>query len=757
MNNVLQLKGRMDARKGAQGGGPARLPKSNEDETGNKPNVESKKVLRLVDQLEEIKAKWSDNSPIRGVLVDVNYRTTIAKSNRIREIFRKSPKSSNDTVVGARFGEAEHHIITHHVDMSIINKAIKNLRSVATILDAEFGGIIENNDLEKIKLRKIVYADHSLSESRFCQLVVDSYYVSDFKYPERDAKPSSSIVTLYKVSDDMLSLLQDMNITTSGQFGDATFQINKTELEKLYNRAPYLIAMSVKDINSYIRNENGEIVDSGKDWREQLPPPNNEPTVGVIDTPMDPDGVYFEKWVTYEPRINKAISISKDDLIHGSAVSSIVVDGPSLNPDLDDGCGRFRVKHFGIALDQDMSSYEIMNQVKTIIEENPDIKVWNFSLGSVREVEKSSISPEAAMLDKIQRDYKDILFVVSGTNDDSSDKPGEKCIGSPADSLNSLVVNAVNEHNEPAVYSRKGDVLSFFKKPDLTTFGGDKSRKMYVCTSRGRELMAGTSFAAPWITRKAAFMMEVLGLSREVTKALLIDSAADWDDVLNDKNKIALMGYGVVPTHIRDVVQSKDNEIKFVIEKTSELYDTYTYSLPVPVDNNKHPFIAKATLCYFPECSINQGVDYTNTELDIYIGRIENIAGKEPRLKPIDKNKQSIESDDKRGVSEKTARSVFRKWDNTKHIREVMKDKLMPRKAYGNGMWGISVKRKNRIQAADGDKLKFGLVVTFREVNGVNRINEFIHRCSLHNWLVNQIDIENSLDIYARSQEIIEL
>lgn len=756
MNDILQLKGRLQTRDGAGRGGAARLPQGKDKETGSPSRVSADKMLLLANQLDNLKKRWANNSVINGALVDVCYRTTIAKSNRVRELFRKYPKEANDTVVGARFGEDEHHIITHFVDLSMLDRGARDLRSAAAIVDEHFGGEIENTALESIKNEKIKYNNYGgLAESRFCQLVVDSYYVSSFSYPQRDAQPHSSIVTLYKVSEDMSSILESIGITTSGQFGDATFQLSRDGVKSLYHKAPYLIAMSIGDLNTYVKDEKGEIVDAGQDWR-RLPAPSHEPVIGVIDTPMDPKEVYFKDWVTYEHRINPEIQFDANDRRHGSAVSSIIVDGPGINPELDDGCGRFQVKHFGVSLKTATSSFEIMTQVEKIVKENPSIRVWNLSLGSVREVEKSYISPEAAMLDKIQKDYE-VLFVVSGTNDETSEVAGQRLIGSPADSINSLVVNAVDKHNNPARYSRRGTVLSFFKKPDLSAFGGDRSRAMYVCTPMGRELMAGTSFAAPWITRKAAFMMEILGLSREVTKALLIDSAADWNNTGSDINQASLLGYGVVPTHIRDVVQSKDNEIKFIIEKTSNTYDTYTYNLPVPIDNNKHPFIAKATLCYFPDCSINQGVDYTNTELDIYIGRIEAIEGKEPRLKSIDKNSQSIASEERKGVDEKTARDVFRKWDNTKHIREVMKDKLMPRKAYGSGMWGISVKRKNRIKASDGVNLKFGLVVTLREVNNVNRINEFIHRCSLHNWLVNRIDIENSLDIYVKSQETIEL
>ena len=46
----------------------------------------------------------------------------------------------------------------------------------------------------------------------------------------------------------------------------------------------------------------------------------------------------------------------------------------------------------------------------------------------------------------------------------------------------------------------------------------------------------------------------------------------------------------------------------------SEEYETYTYNLPVPVVDHAHPFYARATLAYFPQCDRKQGVDYTSTE-----------------------------------------------------------------------------------------------------------------------------------------------
>ena len=60
-----------------------------------------------------------------------------------------------------------------------------------------------------------------------------------------------------------------------------------------------------------------------------------------------------------------------------------------------------------------------------------------------------------------------------------------------------------------------------------------------------------------------------------------------------------LIGYGVVPQKIENVLNAQDDEIKFVISGESIMFDTYNYNLPVPVVDDKHPYIAKATLCYF--------------------------------------------------------------------------------------------------------------------------------------------------------------
>ena len=154
-------------------------------------------------------------------------------------------------------------------------------------------------------------------------------------------------------------------------------------------------------------------------------------------------------------------------------------------------------------------------------------------------------------------------------------KHSDMKVGAPADSLNSLVVNAVDMSGKSASYSRRGPVLSFFHKPDICYYGGDGTKaeeKIAVCADElGAIYLSGTSFAAPWITRKLAYLIYVMGLSREVAKALIIDAAAKWGPSGNVSDT---MGYGVVPKRIEDILNTLDDEIKFIITGTTQDYET---------------------------------------------------------------------------------------------------------------------------------------------------------------------------------------
>lgn len=303
----------------------------------------------------------------------------------------------------------------------------------------------------------------------------------------------------------------------------------------------------------------------------------------------------------------------------------------------------------------------------------------------------------------------------------------------------------MNVENKPASYHRVGPVLSFFNKPDVSCFGGDKDCYMRVCTPTGEGLVAGTSFAAPWVARKMAYLIYNLGLSREAAKALLIDSAIGW----NGKASFS-KGYGIVPKRIEDIIQSRDDEIRFIMTGSVSMYETYTYEIPIPVHDGSHPFFARATLCYFPKCTRSQGVDYTSTELDVHFGRVHESDGK-TSIKSLNDNIQGDEGFHK--LTEKDARREFRKWDNVKHICDVIKNASRPRKVMGSGLWGLCVRAKERTSEKYGRGLNFGIVVTLKEMNGVNRIDDFIKLCMFRGWIVNAIDVVNRIEVYQKAEE----
>lgn len=752
MNSILQLKGRFEQRSNRSRPGSPKLPKGK--------SVSASHLRELEKQLERILVYWTENKDIRGALVSVHYKHIVAKSNRLKILLSENGKSPTESIRGAKFvwepdqkgNEVQKHVFTHFVSLQAIEKSIDVLKKTASIIEQYYKGSVPSEVIEELGEK---YHFNEVPKTSFLKTVVDGFYVERFDIDRATEEiTEEAIITIYQIGVDTKRLLSKfgIDIVDDRIIDGTTLRLNPDEVKLLYNNASYLIAMGVTDFSEISRDD---VLDAYEDMEEEagllIPHPQNEPVIGVIDTQFN-EKVYFHEWVEYKNLLDPNIPLSRKDYEHGTAVSYIIVDGPQGNPELADGCGRFRVRHFGVATNNGFSSFTVLKMIRNIVASNRDIKVWNLSLGSKLEIKPNFISLEAAELDRIQSEY-DVIFVVAGTNIPAGVTKKNMRIGSPADSLNSMVVNAVDFAGNSASYTRIGPVLSFFHKPDVSYYGGDGTvytDKMVVCKDdMGAAYVAGTSFAAPWISRKLAYLIHIMGLSREVAKALLIDAASGWNRRDDISHRI---GYGVVPKHINEVLKTPNDEIRFIMTGASEEYETYTYNLPVPVVDHAHPFYARATLAYFPQCDRKQGVDYTSTEMDIQFGRVVAKRGS-TMIKAIDDNRQSEEK--QITLYEEDARKMYRKWDNVKHISEKIKEKRGPRKAYDSGLWGLKINTKECLQKRK-DSLPFGVVVTLKEMNGVNRIDDFVKMCLARGWLVQRLDIENQLDLYAKAEEEIE-
>ena len=742
MNNVLELKGKrfVLASISCSGGGAS---------LNSKILVTAEQLLRLIERISQIKEFWKqEKRPFEGILISVHYNKIVAKSNRIAGLFKG--KDSNYAIVGAKFNkEKTKHIITYFLDMEDLDESIELLLKTSDIIKEKFQIGIDNFTFDDSKkIDKIPFSRFSITKSTFKQVVADVSYIEDFEVEMATRQLKQSIITLYNTHTDTKMLFKNLgiDILKSRILDNQTVFLDENQLQILFEKAPYLVSMATEDLSELSPED---FIQEYQQGALYMPSPTIEPTIGVIDTLFD-KRVYFGEWVEYHDMIDDNLPKNPDDYRHGTAVDSIIVDGARLNPWLDDGCGRFRVRHFGVAIGSKFSSFTITKQIKEIIANNKDIKVWNISLGSNQEVNDNFISAEAAILDKIQYE-NDVIFVVAGTNKPNADI--EK-IGSPADSINSMVVNAVTQNGLSTKYARRGLALSFFAKPDVSYYGGSEEKYIKVCEPLGEANVAGTSFAAPWIARKLSYLIDILGLNREVAKAMIIDAARDWNEKPTPE-EVALYGHGIVPIKIDDIVHTKEDEIKFLVYDVSEKWNTYNYYFPVPIKDDKYPYIARATMCYFPMCDRTQGVDYTNTELNLHFGRINN-KGKIEDIKGDKQNQDVILDNERYFLLEGEARERFRKWDNVKYIAERPKNKMMPKKSYDNKNWGMEIKTNNRLDPKDGMGIRFGVVVTLKEINGVNRIDEFIKNCTLNGWLVNRIDVQIRVDINKKVNEDIE-
>lgn len=749
MNPVLQLKGPLQSRKNPQRPGPLALP--------SRCHVVADHIESLRNNLADILRYWEDNPKIGGALVDVHYRRVVPKSSRISIILAEGKKNPCLSIRGAKFEfssengrESTCHVFTHFVSLLTLRTTIRRLDSVASIVNDDFAGEIHGADNSRIGT-EITFPRRGVEKAEFLKTVLDVEELSRFSVPNYSGSfDTDSIVSLYRTDDDIQTTLAKFGITVFGDriLDESTVLLSRNQLQLLLESAPYLVSMGLVDLRQVPRMETKNIpVPDPRFLPSTLPHPGNEPIIGVIDTQFD-QSAYFSEWVEYHKEIDDSIPLEQKDFYHGTAVSSIIVDGHRANPDFDDKCGHFRVRHFGVATEGFFSSFQILRAIKRIVSTNLDIKVWNLSLGSVLETSPNSISPEAAELDRIQKQY-DVLFVVAGTNAPPGRRTSPMRLGAPADSLNSVVVNSVDETGRSASYTRVGPVLSFFNKPDVACFGGDVQnggKGVVVCIGDApAQVASGTSFSAPWIARKLAYMIGKLGLSREIAKALLLDSAAKWDPLEGRR----VVGYGIVPKTIGEVMTSPKDEIKFFLSGVTEEYETYTYEIPVPVFKDAYPYFARAVLVYFPWCNRNQGVDYTGTELDIRFGRVKETKGKKA-IDPIDRNTQGDPDGDY--VNEQSARSLFKKWDNVKRIAEPLSPKPRARKVYDSRLWGLSIRSKARNPDGEREKLPFGVVVTLKEMHGVNRIDEFIQQCFGCGWIVNRIDVETQVEVYNQGQ-----
>ena len=755
MNNLLELKKNFFSMPYTGGGyGETTLP----------PNaiVTLEHLEKLRDDLSQVRAFWSDDHLLEGALISVHYLRVIPKSRRASRLLGVSEITAFNSIRGVKLetrtfdGKARLcHVITHFLQKDKLDLALKHLNQAIKATGAFFPSGIDTLTLRSFceakdsnaKLKQLFEpAEKDLISVRiFNQIVIDAFFVRELKVDSFELPETlgDAIITFFDTGTSLPVLLSSLDIEFDEKrlLSKTTALLTASEIEQIVARAPYLISMAVSNLRSLeeIRCE------FKAEMRPTLPAPQSEPVIGVIDTPFNPSA-YCKEWVDLR-HWDVPIGVTEQGAVHGTAVTSLIVDGPGLNPEIDDHCGNFRVRHFGVMVGSTVNSFELIRTIRRIIQENRDITVWNLSLGSPREVSENFISVEAFELDKLQNEYN-VIFIIAGTNKPPYVKAENYRIGAPADAVNALTVNSVGFSGAQASYSRCGPVLHYLKKPDVAYYGGETPRMgsgeypLNVCI-RGSETdrVFGTSFAAPWITRKVAYLIHHLHLPREVVKALLIHKAADFNPMYHP-----YLGFGIVPKDINSIVHSRDDEITFYLTVDVKDYSTYVYDLPVPKKDGKFPYVAHLTATYVSPVNRDQGIDYNDVELTVKFGRV--------KLNPANGKVIVVNlshPDAKEQLTEEEERDLFSKWDNVKDFKEKLSSRSRAKTAY-NDSYGLQITAKYR-KKAQRPPLKCGIVVTLREINGLNRIEDFVKACQINAYMVNELNVEATMQLNARMSE----
>ena len=61
------------------------------------------------------------------------------------------------------------------------------------------------------------------------------------------------------------------------------------------------------------------------------------------------------------------------------------------------------------------------------------------------------------------------------------------------------------------------------------------------------------------------------------------------------------------------------------------------------------------------------------------------------------------------------------------------------------------------MQAKEGKGLNFGVIVTLKEISGINRIDEFIKLCMVRGLLVTPVNVQKQVEIYQKAEAEINL
>lgn len=369
------------------------------------------------------------------------------------------------------------------------------------------------------------------------------------------------------------------------------------------------------------------------------------PVVGVLDTGIAPIG-HLSPWLLENEHTNYPEEYT--NRLHGTAVASIIEYSDDLNG--TDICSTDGVNLFSALVYPNQRIYpeDLVDNIREAVERNPDIKIWNMSLGEEEQSELDSFSEFGMALDNIQ-DENNVLIIKSAGNCHNFEKglPKQR-ISKSADSIRALTVGSIAETkaeydyadpNMPSPFTRVGPGPASIIKPDLVFYGGNAGMHDGERIEHGIRTFnlddedvrhAGTSFSTPAVTRivsDLAYMMQE-EFDPLLLRALTIHYAKYPEGIqMKMTEKVNQMGFGV-PIKAQDILYNSPDEITLILRDTLDkgsFVEMFNFPFPTSLVDENGFFRGQIILTLVNKSIVDekQAGEYCQSNIDILFGTYE--------------------------------------------------------------------------------------------------------------------------------------
>lgn len=368
-------------------------------------------------------------------------------------------------------------------------------------------------------------------------------------------------------------------------------------------------------------------------------------TVGVLDTGISPIG-HLSSWLEEDEFTSYPEEYANRG--HGTAVASIIEYSDELN---DTNIGSTHgVKLFSALVYPNQSIYpeDLVDNIREAVERNPQIKIWNMSLGEGEQSDLDSFSEFGMALDNIQ-DENNVLIIKSAGNCRNFEQglPKQR-ISKSADSIRALTVGSIAARQEeydyaapntPSPFTRVGPGPASIIKPDLVFYGGNAGIHDGKRVEHGVRTFdlndedvryAGTSFSTPAVTRIVSDLAYMLQEEFDplLLRALTIHYAKYPADIqMKMAEKVNQMGFGV-PVKAQDILYNSPDEITLILRDSLDkgsFIEMFNFPYPTSMVDENGFFRGQIILTLVNKSLVDekQAGEYCQSNIDVMFGTYE--------------------------------------------------------------------------------------------------------------------------------------